>query len=41
MLAIAYSTSIGGMATLIETPPNLVLAGVVQETYGAEITFSQ
>lgn len=41
MLAIAYSASIGGMATLIGTPPNLVLAGVVQETYGVEITFSQ
>lgn len=41
MLAIAYSASIGGMATLIGTPPNLVLAGIVQETYGTEITFSQ
>lgn len=41
MLAIAYSASIGGMATLIGTPPNLVLAGVVQESYGIEITFSQ
>ncbi|WP_296316183.1 SLC13 family permease [Winogradskyella sp. UBA3174] len=41
MLAIAYSASIGGMATLIGTPPNLVLAGVVEETYGIEITFSQ
>lgn len=41
MLAIAYSASIGGMATLIGTPPNLVLAGVVQETYGIEITFAQ
>lgn len=41
MLAIAYSASIGGMATLIGTPPNLVLAGVVNETYGIEITFAQ
>ena len=41
MLAIAYSASIGGMATLIGTPPNLVLAGVVEETYNYEITFSQ
>ncbi|WP_411766692.1 SLC13 family permease [Winogradskyella sp. A3E31] len=41
MLAIAYSASIGGMATLIGTPPNLVLAGVVQESYGVEITFAQ
>ncbi len=41
MLCIAYSASIGGMATLIGTPPNLVLAGVVQETYGIELTFSK
>lgn len=41
MLAIAYSASIGGIATLIGTPPNLVLAGVVMETYGYEITFLQ
>jgi sodium-dependent dicarboxylate transporter 2/3/5 len=41
MLGIAYSASIGGVATLIGTPPNLVLAGVVQESFGYEITFSQ
>lgn len=41
MLAIAYSASIGGMATLIGTPPNLVLAGVVEESYHTEITFFQ
>ncbi|MCM8570909.1 SLC13 family permease [Gramella jeungdoensis] len=39
MLAIAYSASIGGVATLIGTPPNLVLAGIVQELYGIEISF--
>jgi sodium-dependent dicarboxylate transporter 2/3/5 len=41
MLAIAYSASIGGIATLIGTPPNLVLAGIVKELYGIEITFSK
>ncbi|WP_460219125.1 SLC13 family permease [Psychroserpens sp. MEBiC05023] len=41
MLAIAYSASIGGIATLIGTPPNLVLAGVVSDFYDYEITFSQ
>ncbi len=41
MLAIAYSSSIGGMATLIGTPPNLVLAGVVETTYGVDISFAQ
>ena len=39
MLAIAYSASIGGLATLIGTPPNLVFAGVIQKSYGIEITF--
>ena len=41
MLAIAYSASIGGVATLIGTPPNLVLAGVINEVYNVEITFLQ
>ena len=41
MLSIAYSASIGGMATLIGTPPNLIFAGVVQELYGIEISFLQ
>ena len=40
MLGIAYSASIGGISTLIGTPPNLILAGVVEETFGYEITFS-
>ena len=41
MLAIAYSASIGGISTLIGTPPNLVLAGVIKQTYDIEITFFQ
>lgn len=41
MLSIAYSATIGGLSTQIGTPPNLVLAGVVSETFGYEITFSQ
>ncbi len=39
MLGIAYGASIGGVATLIGTPPNTVLAGFMQKTYGYEITF--
>lgn len=39
MLAIAYSASIGGLSTLIGTPPNLVLAGILEEIYGYELMF--
>ena len=41
MLSIAYSASIGGMATLIGTPPNLIFAGYIQEVYGIDISFFQ
>lgn len=41
MLAIAYSASIGGVATLIGTPPNLVFAGILEEQYDIEMTFSK
>ena len=39
MLAIAYSASIGGMASLIGTPVNLILVGQAQEVFGVEIGF--
>ncbi|MEQ9403935.1 MAG: SLC13 family permease [Cyclobacteriaceae bacterium] len=39
MLAIAYSASIGGFATLIGTPPNLVLAGVLEQNYNVKLSF--
>ncbi len=41
MLAIAYSASIGGMATLVGTPTNVVFSGVVEELYGVQLSFSQ
>ncbi len=41
MLGIAYAASIGGIATLIGTPPNTVLAAYLTKTYGYEITFAK
>ncbi len=39
MLSIGYAASIGGIATLIGTPPNAILAGVLENTYGYSISF--
>ena len=39
MLGIAYAASIGGVATLIGTPPNAILAGVVEKNHGITIGF--
>lgn len=41
MLGIAYSASIGGLATLVGTPPNAFMAGFMNEAYGVEIGFAQ
>lgn len=41
MLGIAYAATIGGVATLIGTPPNMVLACYLQTVYGFEITFAR
>ena len=41
LLGIAYSASIGGLATLIGTPPNALLAAFLEETYNIELGFAQ
>lgn len=41
MLGIAYGCSAGGLATIIGTPPNGVLVGVMRDTLGEEITFAR
>jgi sodium-dependent dicarboxylate transporter 2/3/5 len=40
MLGIAYACSIGGVATLIGTPPNAILVGAASELLGHEISFA-
>ena len=41
MLCIAYSASLGGVATIIGTPPNAVLVGAINQTFGRDISFFQ
>lgn len=40
MLGVAYAASIGGMGTVIGTPPNLVVAAAIRELTGTPITFA-
>ncbi|HWP71109.1 MAG TPA: SLC13 family permease [Gemmatimonadaceae bacterium] len=39
LLGMAYAASIGGMGTLLGTPPNLILAGAAKELAGQEVSF--
>lgn len=41
MFGIAYAASIGGIGTLIGTPPNIILAGMAEEIHGKPITFTR
>jgi len=39
LLGVVYAAAIGGLGTLIGTPPNALLAGFLAKTYGIEIGF--
>ena len=39
LLGIVYAAAVGGLGTLIGTPPNALLAGFLSEAYGVEIGF--
>ncbi len=39
MLGIGYAASIGGIATIIGTPPNVVMVGILQKMTGQEVSF--
>jgi sodium-dependent dicarboxylate transporter 2/3/5 len=41
MLGLAYAASIGGVSTIIGTPPNAVFAGYIRNAYDIEIGFAQ
>ena len=40
MLGIAYSASIGGMGTIIGTPPNVVMVGYMKRIYNLDVPFT-
>jgi sodium-dependent dicarboxylate transporter 2/3/5 len=39
LLGIAYAATIGGMGTIVGTPPNALFAAFMYESYGIEISF--
>lgn len=39
LLSIAYGASIGGMSTLVGSPPNIAMAGILEERFNTEISF--
>ena len=41
LLGVAYGATIGGIATLVGTAPNAILAGFMSDNYGTQIDFAR
>jgi sodium-dependent dicarboxylate transporter 2/3/5 len=41
LLMVAYAASVGGLGTVIGTPPNLIGKGLIEERLGVDIGFAQ
>lgn len=41
LIGVAWAANIGGMSTLIGTPPNLVFTGFYSQEFGVEMSFSE
>jgi solute carrier family 13 (sodium-dependent dicarboxylate transporter), member 2/3/5 len=41
LLGLAYACNIGGIATLVGTPPNALMAGYLLDNHGIEVGFAQ
>ncbi len=39
LLSVAYGASIGGIATLVGSPPNILMASILESEHGIEISF--
>lgn len=39
LLTIAYGASVGGMATLVGSPPNILMAGLIENEHGINVEF--
>lgn len=41
LLGLAYGATLGGVSTLVGTPPNAFMSGFMESNYGVEIAFSR
>src|SRR5690606_25157233 len=41
MLSVGYAATLGGLATIIGTPPNVVFVGLLNELSGQQISFGK